>query len=212
MTPGTDTSSWCFRYLVSVENVADPAECFPLCLAVLVGVDLQGDGQPGMAQDQLGVAGRDLQVLQQGGGGVPQMVHGDDPQPVCVADPAEGPGEVARLDWSSCFGTEDEAGVLPGAPQLQPVGGLDSAAELQDLGDRGEQRQVAAPGGTLDRAGAQLAVDALDVLADPQLAVLLVLWVPKTSSTSCDQAIFVDQATDASLSSDAVPVEIDRFG
>ena len=38
------------------------------------------------------------------------------------------------------------------------------------------------------------------------------LWVPKTSSTSRDQAIFVDQATDASLSSDAVLLEIDRFG
>ena len=38
------------------------------------------------------------------------------------------------------------------------------------------------------------------------------LCVPKTSSTSCDQAIFVDQATDASLSSDAVLVEVDRLG
>ena len=38
------------------------------------------------------------------------------------------------------------------------------------------------------------------------------LCVPKTSSTSCDQAIFVDQATDASLFSDAVLVEVDRFG
>jgi hypothetical protein len=38
------------------------------------------------------------------------------------------------------------------------------------------------------------------------------LCVPKTSSKSCDQAIFVDQATGASLSSDAVLVEIDRFG
>jgi hypothetical protein len=28
---------------------------------------------------------------------------------------------------------------------------------------------------------------------------------------SCDQAIFVDHVTDASLSSYAVPVEIDRF-
>jgi hypothetical protein len=46
-----------------------------------------------------------------------------------------------------------------------------------------------------------------DVLADS-----LVLCVPKTSSTSCDQAIFVDQATGASVSSDAVLVEIDRFG
>jgi transposase-like protein len=38
------------------------------------------------------------------------------------------------------------------------------------------------------------------------------LCVPKTSSTSCDQAVFVDQATDASLSSDAVLSEIDRLG
>ena len=29
---------------------------------------------------------------------------------------------------------------------------------------------------------------------------------------SCDQAVFVDQATDASVFSDAVLVEIDRFG
>jgi hypothetical protein len=34
--------------------------------------------------------------------------------------------------------------------------------------------------------------------------------VPKTSSTSCDQAIFVDQAADASLFSDAALAEIDR--
>ena len=39
-----------------------------------------------------------------------------------------------------------------------------------------------------------------------------VLWVPKISSTSSDQAIFVDQATDASLPSDAVLLKVDRFG
>jgi len=38
------------------------------------------------------------------------------------------------------------------------------------------------------------------------------LCVPKTSSTPCDQAIFVGRATGASLSSDAVLVKIDRFG
>jgi len=38
------------------------------------------------------------------------------------------------------------------------------------------------------------------------------LWVPKTSSASGDQAIFVNQATDASVSSDAVLLKIDRFG
>ncbi len=36
--------------------------------------------------------------------------------------------------------------------------------------------------------------------------------VPKTSSTSCGQAIFVDQPTDASLFPDAVLAEIDRLG
>jgi hypothetical protein len=38
------------------------------------------------------------------------------------------------------------------------------------------------------------------------------LWVPITSSTSSDQVIFVDHATDVSLSSDAVEVEVGRLG
>ena len=38
------------------------------------------------------------------------------------------------------------------------------------------------------------------------------LCVPRTSSTSCDQAVFVDRATGLGMPSDAVPVEIDRFG
>jgi hypothetical protein len=38
------------------------------------------------------------------------------------------------------------------------------------------------------------------------------LCVPKISSTSCDQAIFVDQTTNMSLFSDTVLVEVDRFG
>ena len=38
------------------------------------------------------------------------------------------------------------------------------------------------------------------------------LCVPKTSSMSCDEVIFVYQATDASLPFDAVLVKIDRFG
>ena len=36
--------------------------------------------------------------------------------------------------------------------------------------------------------------------------------MPKTSSKSCDQVIFVDQATGASVSSDAVLLKMDRFG
>jgi hypothetical protein len=38
------------------------------------------------------------------------------------------------------------------------------------------------------------------------------LCVPKTLSTSCDQAIFVDQATDASLPSDAVVLKATGSG
>ncbi|HTQ19067.1 hypothetical protein [Mycobacterium sp.] len=49
---------------------------------------------------------------------------------------------------------------------------------------------------------------ALEFLASPRGT----LWVPRSSSTSRDQAVFVDQATDASLSSDPVLSEIDRFG
>jgi hypothetical protein len=40
----------------------------------------------------------------------------------------------------------------------------------------------------------------------------VVLWVPRTSSTSRDQAILADHATEASVSSDAVLPKIDRFG
>jgi hypothetical protein len=40
----------------------------------------------------------------------------------------------------------------------------------------------------------------------------LLLCVPKTLSMSRDQVIFVDNATGASLFSDAVIVEMDRFG
>src|ERR1035441_8043999 len=40
----------------------------------------------------------------------------------------------------------------------------------------------------------------------------LILCVPKTSSRSCDQAIFVDQATGAGVPSDAGLLKIDRVG
>ena len=43
------------------------------------------------------------------------------------------------------------------------------------------------------------------------LAALLHLWVPTISSTSRDQAIFVDHATGASLPSYAVLAENDRL-
>jgi hypothetical protein len=59
----------------------------------------------------------------------------------------------------------------------------------------------------------KLVVEQLGVLDDDalELPVELLLWVPRTSSTSCDQAVFVDHATDASLSSDMVLLKVDRF-
>ena len=36
--------------------------------------------------------------------------------------------------------------------------------------------------------------------------------MPRTSSTPCDQAVFVDHAADARVSSDTVLLKIDRFG
>ena len=48
--------------------------------------------------------------------------------------------------------------------------------------------------------------------ADQVLAWLVSLCVPRTLSTSCDQAVFVDHAPDASVSPDVVSLKIDRFG
>lgn len=86
MTPAGDTNSRRFRRGAAAERVTDPAEGIPLGLAVLMGIDLQRHSQPGMAQDELGVAGRDLQVLEQRRGGVPDMVHADGAQPVGADD------------------------------------------------------------------------------------------------------------------------------
>lgn len=44
-----------------------------LRLPVLVGVDLPSDIQPGVTKDDLGIAGRDAEVLEQRSGGVPQV-------------------------------------------------------------------------------------------------------------------------------------------
>jgi hypothetical protein len=59
-------------------------------------------------------------------------------------------------------------------------------------------------GGDVVAAAAQVLHERVTDSEDPR--------VPKTSSTSCDQAVFVNQATDMSLFSDAVLAEIDWFG
>ena len=52
---------------------------------------------------------------------------------------------------------------------------------------------------------------AVRIRGDPgDVHVTAAVWVPKTPSTSCNQAIFVDRADSESLSSDVVL--LDRFG
>jgi len=105
------------------EGLADAAKRLALGLAVLVSVDLQRDGQPWVAEDDLRVAGRDAKVLEQGGGGMPQLVDLDVAEFVGVADAVERADEITRLDRPACLGGEDEAVVLPGAAELLAVGG-----------------------------------------------------------------------------------------
>jgi hypothetical protein len=56
------------------------------------------------------------------------------------------------------------------------------------------------------------ALAAIAVAERDGAGVALVVWVPRTSSASCDQAVFVDHAADASVSPDVVSLNIDRFG
>ena len=77
------------------------------------------------------------------------------------------------------------------------------------------------PDGTPSGQGAPALGIMADVKVDPGIAFLsgrqsneracANLWVPTISSTSCDQAIFVDRATDASLPSYAILPENDRL-
>ena len=63
------------------------------------------------------------------------------------------------------------------------------------------------------RAGLLASVGARRMAGGVHMAVVaLRLSVPRTSSTSRDQVVFADHATDATLPSDAVVTKIDRFG
>ena len=88
--------------------------------------------------------------------------------------------------------------------------GLDTSVGQDRIKRRGELSGTVRP--------VQVRTARLMPLQDGKLVVQdqdlcrLPLCVPKTSSTLCDQAVFVDQAADASLFPDAVLVEIDRLG
>ncbi len=91
----------------------------------------------------------------------------------------------------------DQPGMLPGL----------------DRDERGERDALAAAAGHCHHRGAAPAPGTS--FRRPQALARFVfeddpgVCVPITSSTLCDQPIFVDHATDLSLSSDAVQVEID---
>ena len=80
-----------------------------LRLVVFVGVDLLGYSQAGVAEDELGIAGRDAEVPEQGRSRVPEVMELDRPYAAGSADAVERADEVARLDWLPCPGREDEA-------------------------------------------------------------------------------------------------------
>jgi len=89
-----------------------------------VGVDLQSGADPGMAQDRLHVASWHLQIFEQRPNGVAQVVDLDSPDAVVVADAAEGPDKVARLDRAAGAGREYEPGFWPCRSHIEPVGSL----------------------------------------------------------------------------------------
>jgi hypothetical protein len=72
------------------------------------------------------------------------------------------------------------------------------------------------PGGDCHLAGSLVCgrgqVPVAATVAATTAGTKTILCVPKTSSTSCGQAIFVVRATGGSVSSGAVPLKIDRFG
>jgi hypothetical protein len=146
----------------------------------------------------------------------------------------------SRTEWPSCLTRcgrrSPECGLLPYWPKIRPPPAVrrdwDAQAWLFGVLYKAE------PG---DQVAALLARDpathfALDSLyaipslldelqapeAREQAAALAAraaaqsavddLCVPRTLSTSCDQAVFVDHATDASVSPDVVSLKIDRFG
>jgi hypothetical protein len=124
-----------------------------------------------VAQDELRVAGRYTEILEQSGGCVPQVVHLDGSDFGVGADTTEGADEVARLDGFAAPGGKDESAVLPCLAQLLAVSLLCSLAEAERADSLGEQGQVAAARVCLDGTEPKLATDALELLTDSYLTV-----------------------------------------
>ena len=94
---------------------------------------------------------------------------------------------------------------------------MTSDAVNQDKSDKSDGRQLSPEQAAAAAmvAEARQRAGATGPAGPPKLFtrnVLETVCVPKISSTLCDQAIFVDQATDARLFSHAVLSEIDGHG
>jgi hypothetical protein len=130
------------------------------------------------AEDDLSVAGRDAEVLEQGRGCVPQVVNLDVTQAVRRADAVERADQVPRLDRAACLGGEDHSVVLPGTAQLSTVGSLGLPSEVEHRVCDRQQREVSTARCCLDRVDLQLAPHPLDLLTDAEFPVVFVDVVP----------------------------------
>ena len=133
-----------------------------------------------------------------------------DQLPATVTVALGGPGDAAALAEAA---GQDGIHVIVDYLWGQPTEAAIAAITRRGLAHAAPQVRLVEVG---QMAGPVIALPA-DVLRSSGLEVLgsgpgTILCVPITSSTSCDQPIFVDHATDVSLFSDAVQVEDDRLG
>src|SRR6516162_1690518 len=144
----------------------EPSERVIFGVVGAVGVDLERRADPGVAEDGLGVASRDTEVFQERGNSVPDVVNGDHPYVVVVADTAEGSDEVAWLDRAAGPGGEDEIRIWPGSAHVRAVAGLPVDLCREGLPGEVQQGKRSLAGAGLGRAELELTADALDLLAD----------------------------------------------
>jgi hypothetical protein len=98
---------------------------------------------------------------------VTQMVNLDNPDLAAVADAAEGPDQIPRLDRAAGAGGEYQAEVGPGPAHVGTVGVLALGLELQRLVDEIEKRKAALACASLNGRKEQLVTDAQQLLANP---------------------------------------------
>jgi hypothetical protein len=104
-----------------------------------------------VSQDGLRITGWNAKILEQRPDRVTQVMNLDSPDLVVVADAAEGPDQIARLDRPPGPGSEDEARVGPGLAHVGLIGSLSFTLELERLANDIQDWQASLPGAGLDR-------------------------------------------------------------